>query len=54
MTSRKPRLAAAGNQDATDELVQLASERNDIDKLRELAANGNTDAADLLDELTEE
>ena len=48
------RLATAGNRDAIDELVQLASERNDVDNLRQLAAAGNHDAADLLDELTEE
>lgn len=40
--------------DATDELIELAVERGDLDELRRLADGGNTDAADVLLELTAE
>jgi hypothetical protein len=46
--------AADGDQDAVDELVELAGERGDMDELRRLAAAGSSDAADVLAELTEE
>ncbi|RZU75032.1 hypothetical protein EV384_3551 [Micromonospora kangleipakensis] len=46
--------AAAGDQDAVDQLVELAGERGDMDELRRLADSGNRDAADVLTELAEE
>jgi hypothetical protein len=46
--------AAAGDQDAVAQLVELAGERGDLDELRRLAAGGNTDAADILVELAGE
>ena len=39
--------------DAVDVLVELASEREDLDELRRLADAGSSDAADVLAELTE-
>jgi hypothetical protein len=46
--------AAAGDQDAIAQLVELAGERGDLDELRRLAAGGNTDAAEVLAELTDD
>lgn len=46
--------AANGDEDAVDELVELAGERGDFEELRRLAAAGSRDAADVLAELTEE
>jgi hypothetical protein len=46
--------AATGDQDAVDQLVELAGERGDMDELRRLADSGNRDAADVLAELAEE
>ncbi len=46
--------AAGGDQDALDELVQLAGERGDLDELRRLAQGGSSDAADVLAELADE
>jgi hypothetical protein len=46
--------AAEGDQDAVDQLVELAGERGDIAELRRLADRGNRDAADVLTELDEE
>jgi hypothetical protein len=46
--------AAGGDQDAVDQLVELAGERGDLDELRRLADGGNRDAADVLAELSEE
>ena len=46
--------AATGDQDALDQLVELAGERGDMDELRRLADRGNRDAADVLTELAEE
>ena len=51
---RLRRLADLGYHDATDELVQRASELDDLTELRRLAEEGNADAADVLHELTEE
>ena len=45
--------ADSGDRDAVDQLVELASERNDFEELRRLAAGGSRDAADVLAELTE-
>jgi hypothetical protein len=46
--------AETGDQDAVDQLVELAGERGDMDELRRLADSGNRDAADVLAELAEE
>ncbi len=47
-------LAASGDQDAVDQLVELAGERGDMDELRRLADGGSRDAADVLTELAED
>ena len=46
--------AASSDQDAVDQLVELAGERGDMDELRRLADSGSRDAADVLTELSEE
>jgi hypothetical protein len=46
--------ASEGDQDAIDQLVELAGERGDLDELRRLADGGSRDAADVLSELAEE
>jgi hypothetical protein len=46
--------AADGDNDAVDQLVELATERGDADELRRLAAAGSRDAVDLLVELATE
>lgn len=46
--------AEDGDQDAADELIELAGERGDMDELRRLADKGNSTAADQLMELTDE
>ena len=46
--------AADGDQDAIDELVELAGERGDLDELRRLADAGSTDAVDELVQLAGE
>jgi hypothetical protein len=48
------RLADAGNTTAADQLIELATERGDLDELRRLADAGNTTAADQLIELISE
>lgn len=48
------RRAAGGDQDAIDQLVELAGERNDLDELRSLAGTGSSDAVDILVELAGE
>jgi hypothetical protein len=45
--------AENGDEDAVDELIELAGELGDMNELRRLADNGNT-AADQLMELTAE
>jgi len=45
--------AANGDQEATDQLVELAGERGDLGELRRLGANGSRDAADMVAELDE-
>jgi hypothetical protein len=47
-------LAARGDNDAVDQLVELAGERGDMDDLRLLAGNDSRDAADQLVELATE
>ena len=46
--------AERGNQDAVDQLVELAGERGDLDELRKLADRGSRDAVDILVELAGE
>ena len=46
--------SAGGDRDATDQLVELAGERGDLDELRRLAAAGSSDASEVLAELTGE
>ncbi|MFE2972145.1 hypothetical protein ACFXKC_53070 [Streptomyces sp. NPDC059340] len=46
--------AAKGDADATDQLIELATEQGDLDELRRLADKGNNTAADQLMELTSE
>ena len=46
--------AERGDQDAVDQLVELAGERGDRDELRRLAANGHQDAVEVLAELDED
>ena len=46
--------AEDGDDDAADELIELAAERGDLAELRRLADRGNRTAADVLLELTEE
>jgi len=46
--------AERGDQDAVDQLVELAGERGDLDELRRLGANGHQDAVEVLAELEEE
>ena len=48
------RLADGGSSDAVDQLVELATEKGDMDELRRLAGGGNSDAADVLAELADE
>ena len=48
------RRAEGGDADATDELIELAGERGDMDELRRLADGGNRTAADELLELDPE
>ena len=48
------RRRAEGDRDAVDELIELASERGDLDELRRLADSGNTTAAAQLAELAAE
>ena len=43
--------AERGDQDAVDQLVELAGERGDLDELRKLAVRGSSDAVDVLVEL---
>jgi hypothetical protein len=43
-----------GEGEAVDELIELATERGDMDELRRLADKGNTTAAEQLLELTAE
>ena len=45
--------AARGDQDAEDQLVELAGDRGDLAELRRLADAGSSDAQDVLDELSE-
>jgi len=46
--------AENGDQDAVDQLIELATERGDVDELRQLADMGNSTAADQLLELTDQ
>src|SRR5664280_2106494 len=46
--------AQRGDQDAVDQLVELAGERGDLDELRTLADRGSKDAVDILVELAGE
>src|ERR1700691_4983666 len=46
--------AERGDQDAVDQLVELAGERGDLDELRKLADRGSSDAVDILVELAGE
>jgi hypothetical protein len=46
--------AARGDQDAVDELIELAGERGDLTELRRLADQGNPTATDQLRELESE
>src|SRR5664280_570902 len=46
--------AQRGDQDAVDQLVELAGERGDRDELRRLAASGHQDAVEVLAELDED
>jgi hypothetical protein len=46
--------SANGDQEAVDELLELAIDRGDMDELRRLADGGSEDAADVLAELAEE
>jgi hypothetical protein len=46
--------AENGDEEAVDELVELATERGDMDELRRLADRGNATAADQLIELATE
>ena len=48
------RRAEGGDRDAVDGLIELASERGDLDELRRLADSGNATAADELIELASE
>ena len=48
------RLADRGNATAADQLVELATERGDMNELRRLADKGNTTAAEQLLEFTAE
>ena len=48
------RLADGGNTDAADQLIELATELDDMNELRRLAGKGNTTAAEQLSELTGE
>jgi hypothetical protein len=48
------RLAAAGSEEATEALVQIAGERADIAELRRLAAAGSADAAAVLADLSDD
>jgi len=47
-------LADRGNSDAADQLIELATELEDMDELRRLADKGNITAAEVLAELTAE
>jgi hypothetical protein len=47
-------LAAHGDRDAADQLVELAGKRGDVHELRRLADSGTRDAADVLAELADE
>jgi hypothetical protein len=47
-------LADRGNTDAADQLIELATELDDLGELRRLAATGNVTAAEVLAELTVE
>lgn len=46
--------AEDGDEEAIDQLVELAAERGDMDELRRLADRGNATAAEQLLELTAE
>ena len=46
--------AETGDDGAADQLIELATERGDLDELRRLADKGNATAADQLLELTTE
>ena len=46
--------AAGGDQDAVDQLVELAGERGEMGELRRLADAGSRDAVEVLAELEEE
>nr|WP_296773708.1 hypothetical protein [Rhodococcus sp. (in: high G+C Gram-positive bacteria)] len=48
------RLADAGSSDATDQLIEVATEQENLAELRRLADGGNSDAADQLSELIDE
>jgi hypothetical protein len=48
------RRVADGDRDAVDELIELASERGDLDELRRLADGGNATAAAQLADLAAE
>lgn len=48
------RRADGGDQDAVDQLVELAGEAGDMDELRRLAEAGSSDAVDVLVELAGE
>ncbi len=43
-----------GDADAIDQLIELATERDDLGELRRLADGGNVTAAEVLAELTAE
>ena len=46
--------AARGDHDAVDQLIELATELDDMEELRRLANRGNVTAAEQLQELTAE
>jgi hypothetical protein len=45
--------AESGDEEAVDELVELAAEQGELGELRRLAHEGNTTAAEVLSELGE-
>jgi len=48
------RLAAAGNPDAAEALVEIAGERADVAELQRLAKAGSDHAAEVLADLTDD
>ena len=46
--------AENGDEEGFDQLIELATERGDMDELRRLASSGNATAAEQLMELTAE